>query len=323
MKPKILVITPVQHIRGVKKKFELFAEVTYLDDPLKDEIKNIIHNYDAIFTNPNKSKVFIGKDLIDAGKKLNVICTASTGINHIDIAYAKMKGVNVLSLTEERKVINTISSTAEHAFALTISSLRHIINGFKDVLKGEWDYEKFIGRQMNGLTIGIVGYGRLGRLYSNYCLAFGSKVLIYDPYKDVENDRIEQVNDINILLEESNVISFHVHVNEETINMVNKNWLRKMKEDIVLINTSRGDIILENDLVEFLKKNRLARVATDVLVDEITNRLESPLLKYALNSDQVIITPHIGGMTREAQEIAYNHAASILKEYLEDTKLGE
>ena len=318
MKPKLLVITPVKHIKGVAEKLESFADATYTDDPVLEEILPLIKDYDAIYTNPNKSKIFIGKELIGAGKKLKVICTASTGTNHIVMEYAKEKGIRILSLTEERDVINKISSTAEHAFTLTMTSLRHVINSHDDVVNGEWNYEKFIGRQMDGLTIGVVGYGRLGKMYANYCLAFGSKVLVYDPYRKNSNYKIKQVENISQLLSESNVISYHVHVTDETKNMVNSTWLKEMKPNVLLVNTSRGDIIIENDLVEFLSSNNQAKIATDVLAEEIQNRKKSPLLKYAGESNQVIITPHIGGMTREAQEIAYNHAATLLDEYFKD-----
>jgi phosphoglycerate dehydrogenase-like enzyme len=315
MKPKLLVITPVKHINGVAKKLECASEVTYIDDPSLNDVLSIVDNYDAIYTNPNKSRIFIGKEIFTVGRKLSVICTASTGTNHIDKVCAEKMGVKILSLTEERSVINRISSTAEHAFSLTMSSLRNIIKGHNDVMAGRWDYEKFIGRQMDGLVIGVVGYGRLGGFYTKYCLAFGAKVMIYDPYKNISDVDAEQVNDISILLEKADVISFHVHVSDETTNMINSNWFSKMKSDVLLVNTSRGEIINEDHLVTFLKKNQSAKMATDVIYDEIRNRKENVLLKYASNSDQVIVTPHIGGMTKEAQEIAYNHAANMLSEY--------
>ena len=313
MQPKILVITPVRHIKGVPEILESIGEVTYMDDPISNEVINVIDKYDAIYTNPNKSKVFLGKEVIDAAKRLKVICTASTGTNHIDKPYVEEKGIPILALTEERQVINRISSTAELAFALTLASLRHVVKSHNNALTGEWDYTKYIGRQMNGLTIGVIGYGRLGGMYSRYCKAFDSRVLVYDPYKTVEDDAFEQIDDISILLQKSDVIAIHVHVSDETLTMVNKNWLSQMKKDVLLVNTSRGDIVNESDLVEFLAANPEAKVATDVLADEIRNRLTSPLYKYAQNSQQVIITQHIGGMSREAQEIAYGHAAYRLQ----------
>lgn len=312
-KPKILVMTPVKHIKGVCETLESFSDVTYIDDPTTDEVLSMIGDFDALYTNPNKSKVYIGKEIMDAAKKMKVICTASTGTNHIDKEHAKIVQMPILALTEEREVINRISSTAELAFALTMSCLRNVVKSHNQALEGEWDYTKYIGRQMNGLTIGVIGYGRLGSLYAGYCKAFDSKVLIYDPYKKVEDKRLEQVDNLDLLLSQSDIIAIHVHVTEETIGMINKDCFKKMKEDVLIINSARGDIVNELDLVEFLKQHPLAKVGTDVLADEIRNRLKSPLFEYAKNSDQVTLTQHIGGMTREAQEIAYGHAAKRLK----------
>jgi D-3-phosphoglycerate dehydrogenase len=165
------------------------------------------------------------------------------------------------------------------------------------------------------LTVGVVGFGRLGAMYATYCQAFGSRVIVYDPYKTIEQQGIAQVNDIYELYKASDIISLHVHVTPETLGMVNADHVKHMKEDVVFVNTSRGDIVNEEDMVAFLRKFPNARVATDVLTGEIRNRLNSPILKYAAESDQVIITPHIGGMSREAQEIAYGHAAIMLKEH--------
>ena len=317
--PKILVITPVKHIAGVSLILEKIGSVTYMDDPNLTDLLSVIERYDAIFTNPNKSKVFIGKEIIDAATSLKVICTASTGTNHVDKAYVAKKKIPILSLTEEREVINQISSTAELAFGLTMAGLRHIVRGHNAVLKGEWDYTRYIGRQMNALTIGVVGYGRLGSMYANYCKAFGSKVVIYDPYKEVKQD-FRQVDKISELLIDSDVVAIHAHVTEETQNMFNQSLFSQMKKNVLIVNTSRGDIVNEDDAVYFLKNNLQAKIATDVLSDEIRNRLSSPLLKFARESEQVIITPHIGGMCKESQEIAYTHAAKLLQEYLFQNK---
>ncbi len=313
MQFKILVITPVKHIAGVIETLESVGLVTYLDDPSLGEVVGVIKDYDAIYTNPNKSKVFIGKELVDAALRLKVICTASTGTNHIDKEYVKSKAIPILALTEEREVINKISSTAELAFALTMAGLRHVVRSHNNALQGEWDYTQYIGRQMNCLTIGVIGYGRLGSMYAYYCKSFNSRVVVYDPYKTIDHDDLEQVDELSILLNESDIVAIHVHVTDETLGMINSHAFSQMKKDVLLVNTSRGDIVNEDDLVEFLSANAESKVATDVLANEVKDRLSSPLLKYAKQSDQVVITQHIGGMSREAQEIAYGHAAKMLK----------
>ena len=314
-RPRILVITPVHHVKGVVELLENIGDITYLDDPTMSEVMNCIVDYEAIFTNPNKSQIFIGRKIIDPATNLQVICTASTGTNHIDKIYAAEKSIPILALTEERHIISKISSTAELAFALTLASLRNVVQGYNSVIQGEWDYTKYIGRQMNYLTVGVIGYGRLGSMYAGYCRAFGSRVLIFDPYKTIEQENVEQVFDLAVLLSNSDIVALHVHVTDETCGMINAQRLSQMKKDVLLVNTSRGDLINEADLVNFLHENPLAKVATDVIADEVINRVTSPLLTLAAERNQVIITPHIGGMTKEAQEIAYNHAVTMLAHF--------
>tara|TARA_Y200000002_G_scaffold364575_1_gene353702 strand:- start:481 stop:1443 length:963 start_codon:yes stop_codon:yes gene_type:complete len=316
---KILVITPVSHISGVSDILKNTGQVDFFDDPSLEEVKSIVHKYDAIFTNPNKSKVFLGEEVLQLATNLKVIATASTGTNHIDKTLAKELNIEILSLTEEREVINRISSTAEHALALTLATLRNIPKSFQSVESGEWDYTKFIGRQLSHLTVGVIGFGRLGSLYSKYCNAFGSDVLVYDPYVDIPGPYITS-DSLDRLFIESDVISLHVHVNEETEGMIDSSFFEVAKEDVLIINTSRGDLINEVDLVNFLKKNKNARYSTDVIANEVKDKSKNPILDYLKGSDQIIVTPHIGGMTREAQEIAYTHAASLLENFLSFNK---
>ena len=179
---KILSITPISHIKNVEKELKKIGKLEILNDPNENDVIKKIPQFDAIFTNPNKSKVFIGKSIMDKAINLKVISTASTGTNHIDFNYAKKKKIKILSLKKEKKITNKISSTAEHALALTLASLRNITTSNKSVLNGEWDYTKFIGNQMNQLTIGIIGYGRLGKKYANYCKSLSNSVFFFDPY---------------------------------------------------------------------------------------------------------------------------------------------
>ena len=314
-KIKILVITPIKHINGVFTMLKSFGTITILEDPSYNQIVQIIDKFDAIFTNPNKSNVFISRKLMEKGANLKAVCTASTGTNHIDIESAKKLNIKVLSLTEKRRIINKISSTAEHAFALMMSSVRNVNASWESVKSGDWNYLPFVGRQINHLTIGIIGYGRLGKLFARYSRSFGADILIYDPYKKVKNKNYKQVS-ISSLLKGSDVISIHVHVTKKTIKMINQNLLNKMKSDVLIINTSRGEIIKENDMIKFLKNNPHSKYATDVISDEVKNIKGSTFKNWCINNPkQVLITPHIGGMTREAQEIAYNYAAKMLQEF--------
>ncbi len=322
MTPRILVITPVNHIQGVCETLESSGSVVYLEDPSLEDVLSQVAGVHAIFTNPNKSNVFIGPTIMEAGSDLRVICTASTGTNHIDLAYAAGRGITVLSLTDEHEVIGKITSTAEHAFALMMAALRRVPQSFNSVKRGEWDYKRFIGRQLDHVTVGVVGYGRLGKMFANYCKAFGSQVVVYDPYKHVSADGIRQV-DLDTLLRESDVISIHVHVTPETTGMVDRSWFSRMQHSVVLVNTARGEVINEADVVDFLERNPGASMAVDVIADEVQKKETNKLIEYARTHANLIITPHVGGMTVEGQQIAYQCAGRRLKHFLENKRIGD
>lgn len=317
MIPKIVVITPVHHIQGVPEILESIGQVTYLEDPIPEDVLKLISKQHGVFTNPNKSKVFIDREIMDAGCRLKVVCTASTGTVHIDVSHAAKRGISVLSLKDERYVINKISSAAEHAFALMLAALRYIPQAFDAVKRGEWDYTPFTGRQLDHLSIGVVGYGRLGSYFARYATAFGSRVLVYDPYVTVPQGSLVQV-DLPQILEESDVISLHVHVTPETDGMVDRGWFAKMKPSVVLVNTARGEIINEADLVAFLSEHPEARFAADVIAGEVSAKHSSLLVDYARVASNVILTPHLGGATVEGQQIAYTHAACQLRNFFTD-----
>ena len=269
---KILVITPVSHISHVASGLAEIGQVDFLDDPSSRELKSVLQDYDVIFTNPNKSKIFLGPEILNKAKNLKVICTASTGTNHIDLDYAKKRDIEVLCLKEERKVINKISSTAEHAFSLMLSSIRNINAAHQSVLAGQWDYFPFLGKQLNCLNVGILGFGRLGKKFAKYANAFTNQITIFDPYKKVRNKNYNQVEDLYELAANCDVISIHVHVTEETTGMINNRFLNHVKDSVLFVNTSRGEIVDEVAMVDFLKKTPQASLATDVLRDEIRNR---------------------------------------------------
>lgn len=315
--PKILVITPVKHIPKVSHALDKLGQVEFIDDPSPLDLEVSLGKCDAIFTNPNKSRVYLGEELLTKASNLKVICTASTGTNHIDLEFAKQKNIEVLCLKDERDVIEKISSTAEHAFSLMLSSLRNIIPAHKSVLEDNWDYFPFIGKQLSCLNVGVLGFGRLGQKFAKYAKAFTETVTVYDPYKKIDNECFIPVHDICELAKKCDIISLHVHVSEETTGMIGQMFLKNAKKDVLLVNTSRGEILDEIAMVKFLKANPKATLATDVLRDEIRDRTNSPLLQFAKISDQVLITPHIGGMTMHAQSIAYNHAVNLLKEYFQ------
>lgn len=316
MKKKILVITPVSHINNFKSEINKNFRATYKENINEQQLFKIINKYQIIFTNPNMSKIFLSKKLIDRASKLETICTASTGQNHMDISYIKKKRIKVISLRDRLGIIKKITSTAEHSFALMMTSIRNIISAYEDVKKGNWKYLDHIGEQLNFLTIGIIGYGRLGKMFVKMIKPFTKKILIYDKYKKIDKKNLAYKATLTNLLKNSDIISLHIHADKKNINFFDKKKFKKLKRKVLIINTSRGEIINEVDLLKFLKKNNLSKYATDVINNEIKDRKKSPIINSLAKNNQILVTPHIGGMTYQAQKIAYYSALNLLiKEY--------
>tara|TARA_Y100000816_G_C26101312_1_gene583759 strand:+ start:115 stop:1095 length:981 start_codon:yes stop_codon:yes gene_type:complete len=313
--PNILVITPIKQINGLTQRLKLLGKVIYMPDPNINELLNLQKDIHIIFTNPNKSKIYLDKKIFSHFKNLNIICTASTGTVHINLNDTKKFRIKVISLTKQYKTLRSISSTAELAFTLMLGSLRYLITSTKSVQNNEWNYEKFIGRQINMLTIGIFGYGRLGKMFAKYCKVFGAKVIVYDPYKKVQDKQIKQLKSLELLAKDSDVISIHAHVTQETREIFNKSIFGLLKKNCILVNTSRGELVNEKDLLKHLNKHKRFKYATDVISNETRNKRNNVLLNYYKknkNTNQLIITPHIGGMTVDAQYLAYNKAVDLL-----------
>ena len=314
---KIAVITPVRHLKGIEELLATKGQVVYYETADKDEVAKALltHTIDTIICNPNQQTYKIDKELLE-GTSVKLINTCSTGMNHIDVDYCKENNIKIYSLTHDMNLINNLPSTSELAFGLILSLLRQIPQGQKHVSEYGWDYTQFIGRQVKDLKVGIVGYGRLGKMMFNFCKAFGADVMIYDPYvKDQLSDRFLLNNwcsSLEQLFEFSDVISLHVHVTDETKYMINKDLFGYIKKDCYIINTSRGEIVNENDIVEGLESGIITGYGTDVIENEFDDLTKSPIIKAMNFGENIIVTPHVGGMTIEGQTRAYKWAINKL-----------
>ena len=315
---EILVITPISHLPGVEETLSSVGIVTVQDSQRVSELSEHLSTTEAIFTNPNKASFFLGAEVFDQAPNLRVICSASTGTNHIDLEAAASRKIEVLSLADDREFIRSISSTAEHAMALTLGALRNVVPASESVRRGEWDYVPYIGRQFRNLTVGVVGCGRLGHMYAQFALSLAREVLYYDPFVS-RSDCGQKVVSLEEIVRRSDVISLHVHPTPDTIGMVGQGLLQQAKPDLLIVNTSRGEIVNENAVVDFLLENPNAKYATDVIAGETHSRDASPVLRMAHRSNQVLVTPHIGGMTWQGQKAAFSFAAEKLAQYLKQT----
>ena len=177
-----------------------------------------------------------------------------------------------------------------------LSLLRNIPSGFDDVKKGNWDYEPFVGHQIKGKVIGVIGYGRLGKIMCELFNGWGVEVLAVDPYVDVWLGH--NGFDLQYTLSNSDVVFLHTHVTEETRGMVDEEFLSYMKQGSYLINTARGELVDEDAIIESIKCGHLKGYGTDVIKDEFGDYKGSKLVKFS-KTHNVVITPHVGGMTHE------------------------
>jgi len=310
---KILCITPVKHLEGVYEKLLGYGEVIYEPEIDRDTLKIMLDVFgpEYLFTNPNKQNFLLDGDILQCGK-LKVINTCSTGLNHIDLDYCKEHNIDIWSLKEDYELINDLPSTSELAFGLMMSLMRNIPKSFHSVKDGNWDYEPYVGHQIKGKTIGVIGYGRLGKIMCDLFSGWGVKLLATDPYERITTARGVPLDE---LLEKSDVVFLHTHVTDETRGMVDEEFLSYMKEGSYLINTARGELVDEDAIIKSIKSGHLKGYGTDVIKDEFGDFDNSKLVEFSINpNNNVVITPHIGGMTIEGQTKAYTWAVSKFKD---------
>lgn len=294
-------------------QLETIAHVTHLPAS-QGALLERIADFDAYIASLH---VRMSRPFLERATRLRVIATASTGTDHIDLQCAKERGVAVLSLKEDREFLDSITATAELAWALLLATVRRLPWAFAAALEGRWARDEFRGRQLSGKTLGILGYGRLGSIVANYGRAFRMRVLACD-VKPVTPAAGVEIVDFERLLAESDVLSIHIHLNEANRMLMDAAALSRMKKGAVLINTSRGGIVEEAALLAVLESGHLGGAGLDVIDGEWRNDLDRhPLILYAREHQNLVISPHIGGVAVEAQKAAIERIALKLKSYLE------
>ena len=310
MKYNILCITPVKHLPGVYEELEKYGKITYLPNISKKKLRIFLRKkiHDCLFLNPNKQGFILDESILKESS-IKIINTCSTGTNHIDLTFCKKNNIKVWSLKKNLKLLNKLPSTSELAFGLMIVLLRKILPAHNSVLDYNWNYLPYLGSQIKDLTVGVVGYGRLGKIFCKQLEGFGAKILICDPFiktKKYENLRLSK------LAERVDVLALHVHVNDSTRKFIDGKILSKMKKGAILINTSRGELVDEDAVLKSLRKKHLAGYGTDVIIHEFDNLKKSKLIKYAKKLP-ILLTPHIGGMTIQGQSEAFLFAVRKFK----------
>ena len=283
------------------------ADVDVLPTMTEDEYVENIGKYDALII---RSASKITKRIIDAANNLKIIGRAGVGVDNIDIEAATQKGIIVVNSPD-----GNTNAAAEHTIAMMLSMVRNIPSACQSTKEGRWDRAKFTGVEVFGKTLGVIGLGKIGSHVAKVAIALGMKVLVYDPYtseKNVKAMGAEYVANLDDFWGECDFITVHVPKTKDTVNLINKNTIAKMKDNVRLINCARGGIINEEDLRDALDNGKVAGAAIDVYCNE-PDIQSCPLYGCEKN---LLMTPHLGASTSEAQINVAVDVAKQIKEVL-------
>ncbi len=256
----------------------------------EEELEEIIEHYDALIV---RSSPRVTARVIEKGRNLKIIGRAGVGVDNIDVSAATQKGIIVVNAPGG----NTVS-TAELAIALILSAARKIPQADRSVKEGRWERKRFVGMELRGKTIGVIGLGRIGYEVAKRAKAFDMNVIAYDPYISESKAKELGVRLVSFeeLIENSDIITVHVPKTKETENLIGEDEFERMKDGVIVVNCARGGIINEDALVRAIKAGKVYAAAVDVYSNEPPDP-ESELLKL----ENVVTTPHIGASTKEAQ----------------------
>ena len=268
------------------------------------EVKNlaeIIEEFDAVIL---RNHTFITEDVLKNAKKLKIIGRVGAGLDNIDLNAAIKFNVKVINSPDG----NTIA-TAEHTFALILALSRHIPQACESVFDGKWERSRFMGNNLFGKTLGIIGFGRIGSRVAKYAKAFDMNIIACSS-KNLEG--IKSFNNLKDFLPLCDYISLHIPLTSDTAGIINKNTLKYVKPGAKIINCARGGLVVEKDLAEALEAGLISGVATDVFEKEPDIK-DCPLLKFP---DKVIAVPHLGANTVETQTKVATDIATQVADFL-------
>ena len=265
--------------------------------------------------------VRLAADQISDATRLKAVATPSTGLDHLDVATLQNRGIAVLSLRDEKQFLGGVTATAELAWALLLSVMRRLPWAVQSAHAGIWARDEFRGRQLSGKTLGIIGYGRLGRMVGEFGKAFRMRVLATDVHDKLTVPGVEFMS-LKQLLPQADVVSLHVHLTDATRGLLGPDEFALLKPGAVLINTSRGAIVEESALLAALESGALGGAGLDVIDGEWrTDLVDHPLIKYAAAHQNLVISPHIGGVTHESQRMGFSHIVGMIMEFLRERRL--
>jgi len=294
---KVLFIDTTHPILNEKLE-ELGFQCDYFKDYQYEDYKSCIADYVGVVI---RSKIKLDKPIIDKATNLKFIARVGAGLENIDVPYAQSKGIHCINSPEGNR-----DAVAEHALGMILALRNHLKRVDAEVRKGIWKREENRGFEMKGKIMGIIGYGNMGAAFAQRLQGFEMRVMAYDKYKSgFANQWVEEV-ELEEIFAESDILSFHVPLSEETQYMFNKKWISNMHKPFYLINTARGPVVNTQDLLDGIEEGKVLGAALDVLEFEGVSfeKLKEDHLpesyKKLLESNKVLLSPHIAGWTLES-----------------------
>ena len=274
---------------NLKKNFDVLYDEKLCEN--KSELEKIIKDYDGLIV---RNKTQVNSDVLKNASNLKFIGRLGVGLDNIDTEFCKNKNIHVQPATGMNA-----DSVAEYVVSSSMSLIKKIPILHNGTVKGNWPRTTIKSAEINGKCIGVVGFGTIGRKVADYSLKNGLNVLAYDPYiKELgDNEKDYRLSSLEDIFQNADIVSLHLPLTEETKNLINKSSFSKMQKHPIIINTSRGSVVNENDLIEAYNQNLISGFALDVFENEpITNDLYEKI-KPDMNC---ILTPHISGVTTES-----------------------
>lgn len=266
----------------------------------KDEIEKKIGDYDGVVI---RSRISMDKPFLEKAKNLKFIGRVGAGLENIDTAFAREKDIFLANAPEGNR-----NAVGEHALGMLLSLMNNMTKGHREIRKGKWNREANRGIELDGKTVGIIGYGNMGKAFAQKLQGFNVEVICYDIVGGVGNENARQVGILE-LKQKSDVISLHVPLNEQSHEMVNLEFINEFQKPFWLLNTARGKCVVTKDLVAGLKSGKILGAGLDVLEyekksfdfgDFFMNKPKP--FKYLRNAPNVLMTPHVAGWTFESKE---------------------
>lgn len=292
MHRKKVIVTDFLHPYLADWLLEKGFQVDIQEAITNDELFSIIGNYEGLVLS---TKINVTPTLIDKAQNLEFIARAGSGMENIDVAYAQSKGIHVVNSPE-----GNANAVAEHAVGLTLALLNNIVKADAEIRNGIWQREPNRGEEIEGKTIGIIGYGHTGSRFAAKWSGFGVTILAHDKYKSGFGTAAVIEASLEAIQEKADIISFHLPLNRETQFYLNTEFVNKMKRPFWLINTSRGKIVKTANLIEGLDEGKILGAALDVFENEKFYQLEGTDLDQMQNLTKrhnIILTPHVAGWT--------------------------